>query len=272
MSLDLEKIESHRLAYPRLREMIREVLFVERVESTNRVALEMASDGMPGGLLILSDSQRKGKGRLDRQWFSPAGANLYFSMLLRPYLPVREFPLFSMAASLALRDGIQRVAGIISEIKWPNDILIEEKKLAGILLESKTSGGETTPLVIGIGVNVNVDPEGFPRTLKKTATSLKAVLGHAVDRTDLLNVILEALSEQISLLHEGKKDLLIQRIQKECATLGKKVRVNTIRQEFEGLAEEIDGDGALLIRMGDGRLRRILIGDITHLRETVGHD
>lgn len=270
MTLDLEKIESHRLSHPRLREMVREVLFFDRIDSTNRVALEMASDGMPGGLLILSDSQKRGKGRLDREWFSPAGANLYFSLLLRPYLPTREFPLFSMAASLGLRDSIQRATGLSSEIKWPNDILIEEKKLAGILLESKTAGGETTPLVIGIGVNVNVDPEGFPPDLQQSATSLKAVLGHPVDRTDLLNVVLEALSEQVRLLQEGKKDLLIQRIQKECTTLGKRVRVNTLRQEFEGLAEEIEDDGALLIRMGDGRRRRILIGDITHLHESTG--
>ncbi|HIE64326.1 MAG: biotin--[acetyl-CoA-carboxylase] ligase [Nitrospira sp.] len=272
MTLDLEKIESHRLSHPGLREMIREILFFERVESTNRVALDMAADGMPGGLLILSDSQRKGKGRLDRPWFSPAGANLYFSLLLRPYLSPRDFPLFSMAASLALCDSIHRATGLHPEIKWPNDILIEEKKLAGILLESKTAGAETTPLIIGIGVNVNVGPDSFPTDLQKSATSLKAVLGHPIDRTDLLNIILEGLAEQVSLLQDGKKDLLIQRIQKECATLGKKVRVNTLRQEFEGFAEEIDDDGALLLRMGDGRRRRIRIGDITHLREASGRN
>lgn len=271
MTIDIEKIESHRRSHPRLREMIREVLFFDRIDSTNRVALEMASDGMPGGLLILSDSQKKGKGRLDREWFSPAGENLYFSLLLRPYLPAREFPLFSMAASLGLYDSIQCATGLSTEIKWPNDILIRERKLAGILLESKTAGSETTPLVIGIGVNVNVDPNDFPSYLQHSATSLKAVLGHPVNRTDLLNVILEALSEQVSLLLEGKKDLLIQRIQKECTTLGKRVRVNTFRQEFEGVAEEIEDDGTLLIRMGDGHRRRILIGDITHLRETAGH-
>ncbi|MFQ5949682.1 MAG: biotin--[acetyl-CoA-carboxylase] ligase [Nitrospiria bacterium] len=265
--LDIEKIETYRRSHPRLREVVREILLFDRIDSTNRVALEMASDGMPGGLVILAESQEKGRGRLDRRWFSPAGANIYLTLLLRPYLPEREFPLFSMAASLGLVDGIQRVTGLTPEIKWPNDILINDKKLAGILLQSTTTGGETTPLVIGVGVNVNLDPDDFPPDLKQSAISLKAVLGHSVNRSDLVCVILEMLSEQIFLLQEGKKDLLIKRIRNECRTLGKRILVNTPRQVFEGVAEQIEADGALLVRMGDGSRRRILIGDITHLRE-----
>lgn len=265
---DVEKIKKDCRRHPRVREVVHEILLFDRVGSTNQIALEMASNGLPGGIAVLAESQENGKGRLGRKWFSPEGVNLYLSLFLRPHQPPREFPLFSLASSVALVDGIQRVTGLPAAIKWPNDVLINDKKVAGILLESETGGGQTPPLVIGIGVNVNLDLAALPPELQPTAGSLKAALGREVDRTILTIAILEALSEQILLLQEGKTDLLIQAMNSKCRTLGKKVRVDTPRQAFEGRAEEIEEDGALMIRMGDGKTRRILIGDITHLRET----
>ncbi len=268
MSLDVEKIKAHCKRHPRVREVAHEILLFDRVDSTNQIALEMASNGMPGGLVILAESQAKGKGRLGRNWFSPEGVNLYFSLFLRPHQPVREFPLFSLATSVAVVDAIEKVTGLSPAIKWPNDILLGEKKVAGILLESETGGGQTPPLVIGIGLNVNLDPSALPPELQATACSLKMALGQEVDRTVLACALLESLSEQILLLQEGKTDLLIQAMKQKCRTLGKKVRVVTPRQTFEGWAEEIEEDGGLMVRMGDGKVRKILIGDITHLRET----
>lgn len=268
MTLDVEKIKAHCRRNTRVREIIHEILLFDRVDSTNQVALEMASNGMPGGLVILAEAQERGKGRLGRTWYSPAGVNLYLSLFLRPHQPPREFPLFSLATSVALIDAIEKGTGLAPAIKWPNDVLVDHKKVAGILLESETGGGQTPPLVIGIGVNVNLDLAILPPDLQSTAGSLKAALGHEVDRTDLTCLLLEALAEQILLLQEGKKDLLIQVLRQKCQTLGRKVRVETPKQTFEGRADEIDEDGGLMIRMGDGRLRKILIGDITHLRET----
>ena len=268
MMFDVEKIKKECKRHPRVREVVHEVLLFDRVGSTNQIALEMASNGLPGGIVILAESQEQGKGRLGRKWFSPEGVNLYLSLFLRPHQPPREFPLFSLATSVALVDAVARVTGLSPAIKWPNDVLIQDKKIAGILLESETGGGQTPPLVIGIGVNVNLNPASLPPELQETAGSLMGALGKEVDRTVLTIAILEALSEQILLLQEGKTDLLIQAMNQKCRTLGKKVRVDTHRQTFEGRAEEIEEDGALMIRMGDGKLRRILIGDITHLRET----
>lgn len=268
MTLDREKIERHSRQSPRVREWVREVLLLDRVDSTNRIALEMASDGLPEGMLILAESQERGKGRLGRKWFSPSGVNLYFSLLLRPHQPVREFPLFSIATSIGLVHGIRSATGLAAQIKWPNDILLDEKKVGGILLESETGGAQNPPLVVGVGINVNVDPGAFPLELQSSATSLKAVLGRPVDRETLLLSILDALADQYFVIHEGKKDLLIETMRPLCRTIGKRIRVETPRQTFEGWAEEIQEDGALVVRMGDRSLRKIIMGDVTHLRET----
>lgn len=265
MALDLEKIEKHCRSHTKVREWVREIMLFDRVDSTNRIALEMASQGLPGGIVILAEAQEKGKGRLGREWFSPEGMNLYFSLLLRPYQPARDFPLYSLATSVALIEAIQRTTGLAVQIKWPNDVVLEDKKLAGILLESEVRGEQSPPLVVGVGVNVNIGLTDFPAELQKSATSLRIALGRPVDRADLLIELFNQLVEQYRLVDD--KALLIQAVRQHCQTLGRRVRVQTARQEFEGWAEDLQEDGALLIRMGDGNQRRILVGDVTHLRE-----
>ncbi|NKE69175.1 biotin--[acetyl-CoA-carboxylase] ligase [Candidatus Manganitrophus noduliformans] len=265
MALDLERIEKHCRSHTKVREWVREIMMFDRVDSTNRIALEMASQGLPGGIVILAEAQEKGKGRLGREWFSPEGMNLYFSLLLRPYQPARDFPLYSLATSVALIEAIQRTTGLAVQIKWPNDVVLEDKKLAGILLESEVRGEQSPPLVVGVGVNVNIGLTDFPPELQKSATSLRIALGRPVDRADLLIELFNQLVEQYRLVDD--KALLIQAVRQHCQTLGRRVRVQTARQEFEGWAEDLQEDGALLIRMGDGNQRRILVGDVTHLRE-----
>lgn len=265
MALDLERIEKHCRSHTKVREWVREIMMFDRVDSTNRIALEMASQGLPGGIVILAEAQEKGKGRLGREWFSPEGMNLYFSLLLRPYQPARDFPLYSLATSVALIEAIQRTTGLAVQIKWPNDVVLEDKKLAGILLESEVRGDQSPSLVVGVGVNVNIGLTDFPPELQKSATSLRMALGRPVDRADLLIELFNQLVEQYRLVDD--KALLIQAVRQHCQTLGRRVRVQTARQEFEGWAEDLQEDGALLIRMGDGNQRRILVGDVTHLRE-----
>ncbi len=265
MALDLERIEKHCRSHTKVREWVREIMLFDRVDSTNRIALEMASQGLPGGIVILAEAQEKGKGRLGREWFSPEGMNLYFSLLLRPYQPARDFPLYSLATSVALIEAIQRTTGLAVQIKWPNDVVLEDKKLAGILLESEVRGDQSPSLVVGVGVNVNIGLTDFPPELQKSATSLRIALGRPVDRADLLIELFNQLVEQYRLVDD--KALLIQAVRQHCQTLGRRVRVQTARQEFEGWAEDLQEDGALLIRMGDGNQRRILVGDVTHLRE-----
>jgi BirA family biotin operon repressor/biotin-[acetyl-CoA-carboxylase] ligase len=260
--LDLKKIESEVRAHPRLRGWISELLLFDSVDSTNGVALQMGSAGMPGGVLIIAETQERGRGRLSRNWVSPRGVNLYFSLLLRPHQPPRDFPLFSLVAAVALVSAIQSNTLLPAGIKWPNDILVGEKKVAGILLETGAGGGNPY-LVIGIGINVNWDP--LPPELPQ-ATSLSIAAGHPIDRNSLLLAILTALWEQCHLFGQsGGGEAMIQALSAHCVTLGKSVRVETPQQAFEGVAQAILPDGKLLLLMPNGASRKILLGDITHL-------
>jgi len=266
-ALDADKINDFCRGHSRLREVVQEVLLFDQVDSTNRVALKMAADGHPGGLVLLAEKQTKGKGRQNRPWFSPSGQNIHLSLLLRPCLPMRDYPMFSPAAAVGVVKGIRKMTGLSVGIKWPNDVMIGHRKLGGILLESKTTGDQSVPLVIGVGLNVNLDREDFLDALQTTATSLKIEAGKTLDRSTLVCTLLEEIAEQVLALQEGRNEVVLEEVRKSCFTLGRSIRVTTAKQVFEGLAETIDEDGALMIRMGDGLIRRIIIGEITHLRE-----
>lgn len=271
-TIDNNQISKFCRSHSRLREVVQEVLLFDQVHSTNRVALKMGADGHPGGLALLAEKQTGGKGREARPWFSPAERNIHLSLLLRPSLPMRDYPIFSPAAAGGVVKGIEKMTGLEVGIKWPNDIMtppgkLGSRKLGGILLESKTTGDQTVPLVIGIGLNVNLNREDFPTELQSSATSLKIETGKVLDRTALLCTILEEIAEQVLNLQEGNSEAVLKAVRFKCFTLGKAVRVTTAKQVFEGRAETIDEDGALMVRMGDGLIRRIFIGEITHLRE-----
>ncbi len=268
MNINADKITAFCRAHSEIREIVHEALLFDEVGSTNDIALEMASNGMPEGIAILAESQTGGKGRLDRSWFSPAGRNIYLSLLLRPAIQVREYPLFSPATAVGLVNGIREFTGLALGIKWPNDLVISDKKVGGILLVSSLSGDQTAPLVVGVGLNVNLEPSAFPEELRETATSLKAVLGREIDRTGLITALIEGVVAEIHHLQNGEVLTVMDAVRSHCVTLGKKVRVSTNRQVFEGWAETIEADGGLSIRLGDQSRRKILIGDITHLRET----
>lgn len=263
--MNLEKIEAAILANPRVRERVREVLLFDRVLSTNKIALQMGSTGMPGGILILAEAQDQGKGRLNRVWVSPSGVNLYLSLLLRPFQEVRDFPLFSLAAAVAVVSAIRAATELPVVAKWPNDILLDDKKVGGILLETGSKAGEVPYLVIGIGINVNWEADDMPENLRLHATSLKIALGRIVDRNRLVNEILIALAQQFTLMDDYKSNLVIQGLSEVCETLGKSVKVTTPDKTYEGIAEEISRDGGLIIRLADKSQRTIYAGDVTKL-------
>ncbi len=218
---------------------------------------------MPGGVLILAEAQDQGKGRLNRTWVSPSGVNLYLSLLLRPFQEVRDFPLFSLAAAVAVVQAIRVATGLPVVAKWPNDILCDDKKVAGILLETGKKSGEVPYLVIGIGINVNWDTNDIPEDLRPQATSLKTALGRIVDRNRLVNEILIALAEQVKLLYDYKSDLIIAELSEVCDTLGKLVQVATPDKTYQGIAEAIAQDGGLVLRLADKSQRTIYAGDVT---------
>lgn len=268
MDINADKITAYCRAHSEIRDVVHEVLLFDEIVSTNDIALEMAANGMPEGLAILAESQTDGKGRQGRSWFSPAGKNIYLSLLLRPGVPVREYPLFSPVAALGVIKGIKACTGLEVGMKWPNDLMLSNKKVGGILLVSGGSGGQSPPLVIGLGLNVNLNLSDFPEDLQETATALKIPLEAAIDRNTLIMDLMDAMSREIHRLQRGEIQAVMDDVRLHCVTLGKKVRVSTTRQVFEGYAETITNDGALQIRLGDNSIRSILMGDITHLRET----
>ena len=229
----------------------RDVRLLDRTGSTNDVAAELAAAGAPEGLVVSADFQTAGRGRLDRTWEARPGDALLVSVLLRPAgLPPDRRTLVSSAVALAARTACVDVAGVAPEIKWPNDLLAQSGgKLAGILAV-EASGA----VVVGMGLNVHGAPPG--------AAHLDDLAGRPVDRAELLERWLRALD---ALLDDW--DEVAARYRRECGTVGRRVSVELSGGEVAtGTAEAVDDTGLLLVRLDDGSLRALAVGDVTHLR------
>jgi len=236
------------------------------LDSTNRYLLDEARRGAPDGVVAVADHQSAGRGRLGRSWESPAGANLLISVLLRPVLPPALLHLCTAAAALAAADACDAVAGVTPSLKWPNDLLVGERKLAGVLAEVDPGapGGPpgSSAVVVGVGINV-----GWPGPPGAGGTSLQAAAGHPVDRDELLGAFLVALAPRRAELGttEGRRRLATE-WRDRCATLGRPVRVEVAEGFFEGIATDLDDGGHLVVRTADGT-RVVPAGDVVHLRE-----
>lgn len=242
--------------------LAREIYGYETISSTNHVALNLGEKGAPDGTLIIADYQSAGRGRFGRSWVAPAGTSLLLSLLMRPPLPVSHSFLVGMGAGLGVAEGIRRTTGLAARLKWPNDVLIEGRKVCGLLLESRVLGESLDFIVVGVGVNVNFqtrEVEGIPAE----ATSLRNALGHEVSRLTLLQAILESTDRRYVDIHRGESP------QAEWATaldtIGQRVRVQLGDRLEEGLAEGVTEAGALVVRQSNGRRLEISAGEIFHL-------
>jgi BirA family biotin operon repressor/biotin-[acetyl-CoA-carboxylase] ligase len=223
---------------------------------------------IPEGTLILAESQTQGRGRLGRRWISPPGVNLYASFILRPNIPVRDTPVVTCLAAVSIVQAVRVCTHLEAVIKWPNDVLIHEKKVAGILTELCLVQNQVNYLVIGMGVNVNLDVEMLPAEVRTTATSLKAKFGRIVNRNKLLAEICNKLEENYNrLLIQGTASILSE-FCSLTSTLGKRVKVTTSVKTIEGWAEDVDPHGALILRMEGQTRERIHSGDVIHLRNS----
>ncbi|MEW6003378.1 MAG: biotin--[acetyl-CoA-carboxylase] ligase [Nitrospirota bacterium] len=245
----------------------KEILFYNTVNSTNTIAAELAERGAPEGLVVLADSQQKGRGRLGRTWLSPPGVNIYMSIILRPVLKPRDITLITLMAAISCTIALRRATGLKAEIKWPNDLMVSNKKIGGILTELKMSPERIIFAVTGIGINVNVDISEFADEVKEIATSVKNETGIPHSRTVLIREILDETDRWRRFLNneEGRKRLLSE-WQHLTSTLGKKVMVIVGKERFTGLAESIDDMGMLILRLSSGELKKISSGDLTILR------
>jgi BirA family transcriptional regulator, biotin operon repressor / biotin---[acetyl-CoA-carboxylase] ligase len=229
------------------------IVRVGRVDSTQSVAFALAADGAPDRTVVLADSQAAGRGRRGRAWLDEPGGSLLVSVLLRPALPPAQLPMLSLAAGLAVADALDEATGVAARLKWPNDVLVDGRKIAGILLESRLG---TTPLVV-LGIGVNLAQRTFPPILQERATSVVRETGRIVEREAVLAALLRALDRHRDALEHGKLAQVLDGWRARSATLGRTVSVDGV----QGIAVDVDDDGALLVDDGTRR-RRVVAGEI----------
>jgi BirA family biotin operon repressor/biotin-[acetyl-CoA-carboxylase] ligase len=232
--------------------------------STNDRAKELADEGAEHGEVVVAEAQTAGRGRRGRSWSSPAGRNLYFSVVLRPDLPPSRAPELTLVGSIALCDAL-RQAGVDAGIKWPNDLLVRGRKIAGILTELAADPDVVQWVVLGAGVNVNARREDFPAELRDEATSVLVERGQAAPRALFAAACLTALEDWLDRHAEVGFEAIREAWRERSVTLGREVVVRVDGRELAGIAEDVDGTGALVVRTRAG-LERILSGDVTLLR------
>jgi len=241
-------------------------IFLKTVDSTNRVARELAAAGKPHGFAVLAGCQTAGKGRLGRNWQSPAGQGLYATILLRPSLPAEQYAKITLTAGLAVCLVLEEMCQLSVELKWPNDIYISGRKCGGILVEASSLQGETGECfaLVGIGINVKGNREAFPPELQKSATSILLESGHEYDVLTVFAAIrIRLLQLIIQLVDEGFNDILEQ-WRKRDMLQGKWLQwLTPAGSVVYGESLGVDSNGMLAVRDRSGKMHEVLSGDVT---------
>jgi BirA family biotin operon repressor/biotin-[acetyl-CoA-carboxylase] ligase len=240
----------------------KQIHYFAEVDSTNSHARRLAEHGARAGEIVIAESQTHGRGRLGRPWISPAHVNLYLSVILRPQLPPIDAPQITLMAAVALAEALAPFIPVVPEIKWPNDILAEGRKLAGILSESACHAELIDFVILGIGVNINYPVESMPDAIRKRATSIISLAGASVAREDVVRRLIQALDRCYGELEETGFQTLAPRWEARFRLRGKKVRVEMTDRIISGTARGIDRDGALLLEDSRGDLQRVVAGDV----------
>jgi len=246
--------------------LARRVVYYEVIGSTNAVAKNLANEGAAEGTMVIADEQTMGKGRLGRQWLAPKGSSLLFSLIFRPHLPVPRAQGLTMVCGLGVRQAIRELTCLPAQLKWPNDILLQGRKAGGILAEIGSTGQHLDYVVVGIGLNVNMDTGQLPAEFN--ATSISQELGRVVSRVQLLQQILLRIEERYLALCAGEWPAAEWASALE--TLGQWVELHTAQGKWQGIAQAVDDEGALLLRLENGQVKRVLEGDITLSRRNNG--
>jgi BirA family biotin operon repressor/biotin-[acetyl-CoA-carboxylase] ligase len=236
------------------------IAFRPRVSSTNDVVKQLACAGAAEGLVVVADYQSEGRGRRDRKWYAPPGSSLLLSVLFRPSLAPGAVQQITMLCGLSVVDAIEEVTGQRASLKWPNDVLLEGAKLGGILTEVALSGQTVEYVVVGIGLNVNLSSGDLPSSILTAATSLSEAVRSRVSRWQLLGALVSSLTERYQAL--GSAASPYAEWTERLANMGEQVSISDADGSFQGIAEGVDSDGALRVRLGNGRIRRVLAGDV----------
>lgn len=239
------------------------ILYLPETDSTNAVAKKAAAEGAPEGSIVVAGTQTGGKGRKGRTWFSPAGLGLYASLVLRPHLPPSEAFAFSLMSAVAVADGIASVDHQLKpSVRWPNDVLINNRKVAGILIELSTEADLLDYVIVGFGINVNID--SFPEGLRTEPTSLLLETGRRIPRATVLASVLRAFEREYLRFLETGSGPVLSDWRKRCDIEGKRISVERVDGVIEGIVQFIDRDGALILEDREGKVHRIHSGDVTY--------
>ncbi|TAN42341.1 MAG: biotin--[acetyl-CoA-carboxylase] ligase [Nitrospirae bacterium] len=244
----------------------RRIIFLQETNSTNDFADKLAESGAEEGTVVIADSQTAGVGRHGRNWFSPPDKNLYLSVILKHPISVPDAGLITLMAAVAACSALNKSAPIKTLIKWPNDIICNERKLGGILTGLKSSGGRVRHAVLGIGLNINICPGGLPEEIREIATSVNIETGTRLSRKELAAKLLTNIDRwYLKLISGGGRDIIAAWTELSL-TIGKRVSAKTAEGIYTGTATGVEGSGMLLIRLDDNSLKKISSGEIIHLR------
>ncbi|MBB6735462.1 biotin--[acetyl-CoA-carboxylase] ligase [Cohnella zeiphila] len=240
----------------------RKLQVLDAVPSTQDIARQLAEEGAPEGTLVIAEQQTQGRGRMGRAWVSPAGKGVWMSLLLRPRVPLPQAPQLTLLAAVALSRGIGKEAPLPIGIKWPNDLLVDGRKISGILLESAAEDERLKYVVVGMGISVNLEAEDFPPEVLEKAISLRMASGKPLDRAEVIASVLEEFESLYELYGEQGFEPIRALWEARSVTLGRSVTLSTPQGTVEGTAEELDGLGGLRVRQADGTLRTVYTGEL----------
>lgn len=242
------------------------LVVLQTVDSTNNYLKRESQNGLPDGAAVVADQQTGGRGRMGRNFASPAGAGIYYSVLLRPQVPPAQAVNLTAYVAVAVCDGIQAVTGVRPQIKWTNDIVMEGRKVCGILTEMAIEGeiNALQYIVTGIGVNVNQGEEDWPQELRAIAGSIAQAVGHPVERGRLAGALLNALDRVYCDWLAGNRQPYLEQYRKDCLTIGQEVKViRADGEETVATAVGVDDQFALVIRCPDGREETVSSGEVS---------
>jgi BirA family biotin operon repressor/biotin-[acetyl-CoA-carboxylase] ligase len=243
------------------------IIYLKETDSTNTRAKELAAQGAPEGTLVIAEKQTKGRGRRGRSWFSPTGDGIYFSLILRPAISPGETPRITLMTAVVLAETLISLMKLKLRIKWPNDILVNGKKLAGILTEISTEMDAVNYIVVGLGMNVNTRFENFSSEIKENATSILIETGKQFPRIKLIQNYLKLYEKHYDMFKKNNFEPIMNRWRELADIIGKQIRVDIIGKTHTGKVIDVDDDGVLILKDDQGKLQRIFSGDVTLARQ-----
>ena len=243
------------------------IIYLNETDSTNTRAKELAAQGAPEGTLVIAEKQTNGRGRRGRSWFSPPGGGIYFSLILRPVISPTETPRITLMTAVVAAETLISLVKLKLRIKWPNDILVNGKKLAGILTEISTEMDAVNYIIVGLGLNVNTRFEKFPQEIKENATSILIETGKQFPRVKLIQHYLKLYEIFYDMFKNNDFEPIMNRWRELADIIGKQIRVDVIGKTHIGEVVAVDNDGVLILKDDQGVLQRIFSGDVTLARQ-----